>query len=775
MPDLKKITPKIQFHAHGADGHHFDHKHVHYGIDANGVVTLTFDREGSSANIFDEHTFAELEDILDHIEGHSELSGVVLRSAKDRVFIAGADLKHMSACVHGPATDRDALRELIARGQAAFDRLANLPVPKVAIIHGACLGGGLEIALACDWRVATFDRVTKIGLPETQLGILPAWGGSTRLPKLIGLDRALEIAVPAKSVVGKKALSLGMVDEVAHREQLMNAAMHWLKRGRRMTTTKAVNLPAVRDVVATLAQKRTLKKTCGNYPAQERVIDVMKSSLAVSHEQSLRNELDAVLDLAATNACRNLLNIYFLQERAKKATVGKGAGDRATGERLPQGARASRPFERDAPLPETSETSRKSGFKDSAGSAVTRDPVSIDKVAVIGAGVMGAGIAQWCAARGSQVILKDLSPDAMAAGMTTVRKRFDEAVKRHVFTRGEAANLVENVTPSVGEVSLKSRQIVVEAAVETLAVKQAIFKELAETAAESTILATNTSALSIHEIAKVTPHPERVIGMHFFNPVHRMPLVEVVHTELTDPDVIADAVAFVRSLGKTPVVAKDSPGFIVNRILMPYLIEAGYLFSRHIDAHRIDRVMVEFGMPMGPLRLLDEVGLDVALHVARTLSEAMPGRFTTPEVIERLVASGDLGRKSGRGFYSYDTNSRRNGSLDVNPGALSVCGNDLEPDLESDDELRLRLSLLMSNEALLCLEEDVAASAGDIDLAMVMGTGYAPFLGGPLRHCETRGLNRTADQLHGFWKSTGREIFKPADYLRAHDSIFTRD
>ena len=233
--------------------------------------------------------------------------------------------------------------------------------------------------------------------------------------------------------------------------------------------------------------------------------------------------------------------------------------------------------------------------------------------------------------------------------------------------------------------------------------------------------------------------------------------------------------AFVRSLGKTPVVAKDSPGFIVNRILMPYLIEAGHLFSRHVDAHRIDKVMLDFGMPMGPLRLLDEVGLDVALHVARTLSEAMPGRFTTPEVIERLVALGELGRKTGRGFYSYDTNSGRNhGLLEVNPGALSVCSDEPETGLDADSELRWRLSLLMSNEALLCLEEGVAASAGDIDLAMVMGTGYAPFLGGPLRHCETRGLSRTADQLHGFWESTGREIFKPAGYLRLHDSIFNR-
>lgn len=730
MPDLKEITSRVQFHPHGADGHHFDHKHVHYEIDSHGVVTLTYDRHGSSANIFDEHTFAELEDILDHIEGHAELSGLVVRSAKDKVFIAGADLKHMAKCVHGPATDRDALKELIARGQAVFDRLANLAVPKVAVIHGACLGGGLEMALACDWRVATFDRATKIGLPETQLGILPAWGGSTRLPKLIGLDQALEIAVPGKSVVGKKALALGMVDEVVHREQLDSAARHWLKRGRRMTTTKAVNLPAVRDVVAAIARKKTREKTRGNYPAQERVIEVMKASLSVSHEQSLRNELDAVLDLASTNACRNLLNLYFLQERAKKAPV---------------------EFE------------------------VTREPVSIDKIAVIGAGVMGAGIAQWCAARGSRVILKDLSPDAVAAGMNTVRKRFDEAVKHHVFTRGEADNLVENVTPVVGGVSMKSRQLVIEAAVETMLVKKAIFKELAASTEDSTILATNTSALSISEIAKTIPHPERVIGMHFFNPVHRMPLVEVVHTEMTDPDVVADAVAFVRSLGKIPVVAKDSPGFVVNRILMPYLIEAGHLFSRHIDAHRIDRVMIEFGMPMGPLRLLDEVGLDVALHVARTLSEAMPGRFTTPEVIERLVELGDLGRKTGRGFYRYDKNSRRDGLLDVNPGVLSVCGNEPETGLDYDNELRWRLSLLMSNEALLCFEEGVAASPGDIDLAMVMGTGYAPFTGGPLRHCETRGLERTADQLDGFWKSTGRDIFKPAEFLRLHDSIFNRE
>ena len=645
--------------------------HLHFQSHGTYAV-LTFDREGSSANLFDRPALVELSEKLDALSAHPELTGLLIRSAKPSIFIAGADLKILSAA------QGEELRDLIELGQATFQKLARLPYTTVAAIHGACVGGGLELALACDWRIASDASVTKIGLPETSLGILPAWGGTTRLPRLIGLPAALPLILGGKILSAGAAKAKGLVDAVVPHENLESHAMTYLKRGKRQTGGKPLfNNALVAPLIAAKARRSLHEKTRGLYPGPEAALDVAAKSCHGPIQAGLQREKEAILKLATRPETHQLLRLFFLQERAKKHRL------------------------------------------------VEAEPRKIGRCAVIGAGVMGAGIAYWLSARGHEVVLRDLDDDAIARGMKAITKNYDDASKRRVFTATEAARGLDRILPSAKPVSLEHCDLVIEAAVERLDIKQKVFADLSARTRPDCILATNTSALPIHELAGVISHPERLVGLHFFNPVHRMQLVEVVRTDLTSDETLATAIAFVRSIGKLPVVVRDSPGFLVNRILMPYLVEAAKLFERGGDPKVIDDAMLAFGMPMGPLRLLDEVGLDVAAHVARTLAEAFPERMSVPDLLTKLLEGGHAGRKSGSGFYLYEGHH-----TSPNPAALSLrSGNEAAP-----ADVAHRLAQSMSHEARLCLEEQLAETADDIDLAMVLGTGYAPFRGGPLQY-----------------------------------------
>ncbi|WP_052574097.1 3-hydroxyacyl-CoA dehydrogenase NAD-binding domain-containing protein [Haloferula sp. BvORR071] len=645
--------------------------HLHFQIqDRHGV--LTFDREGSSANIFDRDALVELSAKLDALSAHPELQGLLIRSAKPTIFIAGADLKALSS-----AQGSD-LRDLIELGQATFQKLAKLPFPTVAAIHGACVGGGLELALACDWRVASDASATKIGLPETNLGILPAWGGTTRLPRLIGLPTALPLILGGKIMVAKAAKSKGIVDAVVPQENLEAYALTFFKRGkRRLPHRPLLHNGIVAPLIGKKARKALLEKTRGLYPGPEAALEVAIQSCHGPLEEGFKRERDAILQLAPRPETHQLMRLFLLQERAKKHRI------------------------------------------------VQAEPHKVGRCAVIGAGVMGAGIAYWLSARGHEVVLRDINDEAIAKGIRAIAKNYDEARNRRVFTPTETQRGLDRILPSAVPVPLDRCDLVIEAAVERLDIKKKVFADLAARTRPDTILATNTSALPVHELAEVVGNPERLVGLHFFNPVHRMQLVEVVRTPQTSDATLATAVAFVRSIGKLPVVVQDAPGFLVNRILMPYLVEAAKLFERGGDPKAIDDAMLDFGMPMGPLRLLDEVGLDVAAHVARTLAEAFPERMSVPALLDKLIAGGHLGRKSGSGFYSYEGHRTT-----PNPAALNLrTGNQAAP---ADTAALLARS--MSDEARLCLNEHVADTADDIDLAMVLGTGYAPFRGGPLQY-----------------------------------------
>jgi len=664
---------------------------LHLELTDDQVAVITFDHPDKSANLFDRQTLDELNVALDAMDSLS-VTGVVFRSAKPSIFIAGADLAELEG-----ASDEE-LERLIRKGQETFQRIADLGAPTVAAIHGACLGGGLEMALACDRRVASDDKATKIGLPETQLGILPAWGGSTRLPRLIGLPGALDQILGGKTSGGSYARKLGLVDRVVPKERLEDAALSEIEKPfPRRSSHFWTNNPASAEIIRLVSRRKLLRKTRGHYPAQEAALDVVARGASGSVAKSLRRERQSVLRLARTPAAKNLMRLFHLQEAAKKPS--------------------DRDFRLLATRPSESEGGDSSGAR---GAPVKR-------TAVIGAGVMGAGIAQWFASRGWPVILQDIDRERVAAGMKSVRKLFDEAVRKHILTKREARRRLDGISPTAEKAPLRHCDLVVEAAVEDLSVKKKIFADLSERTSPDTVLATNTSALPIASLgdAPGVTHPERIVGLHFFNPVSRMKLVEVVVTDRTSPETLDRALAFVRGIGKLPVVVKDSPGFLVNRILMPYLIEAGRMVDAGYSPQEIDEAMLDFGMPMGPLRLLDEVGLDVAGHVAATMREAFGDRFELPSVLNRLVREERFGRKSGGGFYDYEDGKP------VSKGETPA-----ESGMMSRDEITERLVSLMVDEARRCLDEGVAASADDVDLAMVMGTGFAPFRGGPLAHAE---------------------------------------
>jgi len=665
------------------------------------VVTLILDQENSVANVFNEDMFYELNNHLDYIENNSnDLRGVVFKSAKPSIFIAGADLKSFA---DDPTPER--ISYLIKLGQDTFNRIEDLCIPTVAAINGACLGGGYELALACDHRVATLDSSTKIGLPETMLGILPAWGGSTRLPRMIGIAGAMNIILAGKVVVPKLAYKYKMVDRVCHKENLDSVAQSYVHNGKKKYKKHILNLFPLKYIAKSKATKNVLKTTGGVYPAPLKAIDVMIQGLGVSRCESLKLEEKAFSELLNSDVASNLVNIFFLQERSKKTKSDKD-------------------------------------FK-------------VNKTAVIGAGVMGAGIAQWISSRGIKVLLKDIKSEFVANGIKTISNLYSAAVSKRVMTKSEASSKLDNVTPITESLPMKTVDLVVEAAVEQLDIKQNLFAELETLVRDDTILATNTSALSIVDVAEKMEHKERVVGIHYFNPVHKMKLVEVVKGECTSEETVLKATQFVKKTGKLPVIVKDSPGFLVNRILMPYLIEAVHLANGGNDIEHTDKLLRKFGMPMGPFRLIDEVGGDVCQHVADDLLNRLNTKFPNSNLLRRMIEEGNLGKKSGQGFYKY-TKGKSNGACDVprNSTFRLQCEN---------EEIVDRLILIMINEAVRCLEEEVVSSPKDVDFGMIMGTGWAPFRGGPIRYLDSVGSKKIAERLQELAKKDA--YFAPCDML----------
>jgi 3-hydroxyacyl-CoA dehydrogenase/enoyl-CoA hydratase/3-hydroxybutyryl-CoA epimerase len=668
-------------------------------VGTDRICLLTFDRPESGANIFDAVTLKELAEHLDEIEHDSEIAGLIITSAKKSIFIAGADLKTILR-----QAQSDDLRGFIAEGQRIFNRIAALKIPTCAAIHGACAGGGYEITLACDYRVASNDLATRIGLSETTLGLIPAWGGCTRLPRLISLERASEVISKGKLYPAREALQLGLVDEVVSRDQLLERAREKIRAGKRKLEGGAPATPHGSGSPELSPPRQT-----GNL-APARAIEIMRTGLTSSIEQSLALELDTIAELGKSESTRNLIRNFFLAEKYKRGS-------------------SKAPVEK------------------------------VVHAAVIGAGVMGSAIAQWLSSRGVTVILRDVSREQIERGLANIEKICAEAVKRGLLQEHEAKQARARIVASTAPMELRDVQVVIEAASEKIEIKKEIFRDLSMKAGPKTIVATNTSALPVGELAACTISADRVIGLHFFNPVGRMKLVEVVIAAETSNRTKEYALAFVRQIGKLPVVVRDSPGFLVNRVLFPYLLDAAALFEGGRDAQLIDNALTDWGMPMGPLRLIDEIGVDIAVDIAVTLERAYGARDHSPDILAKMRSNNMLGRKTGTGFYKYEAKEQ------LPNESIQQWRKEAGRSADTENVAR-RLIFLMVNEAARCLEEKVVESPEDADYGMILGTGFAPHRGGPLRFADYLGAKRVVEEMEQLARTD--EKFAPCEILKGH-------
>lgn len=693
-----------------------------YVVDEAGLAHVLFDSPEKRVNVWTEASLADLERVLEELTSRAELTGVVFRSGKPDTFIAGADIDMLAG-----VDTREAAAELARRGQAVFQRVADVSVPTVAAIHGACVGGGLEFALACSFRVASDDRATRLGFPEVQLGIVPAWGGTQRAPRLVGLQNALDLILTSRFVDARKAKRMGLVDRVVPASRLEEAASDVASaavRGRRVPAGSGSGRLAGlvlerntvgRRVVFAQSRKRVRERTGGHYPAPMAAIDAIEAGQERGLVAGLEAEAQAVAELATSPVAANLMRLYLSRE---------------TAQRVPEGAPGS----------------------------------DVQRIAVLGAGVMGGGIAEVAAYQGIDVRLKDVAPDRVAAGLAHASRIARGLEKRGKFTALEVRHLMNRISGTTSYSGFRRVDLVIEAIVEDLEIKRTVLAEVEREVHDDSVLATNTSSLRVDDLAASLERPERFGGLHFFNPVERMPLVEIVRGSSTSSETVAALHRFAVKLGKTPVVVRDGAGFWVNRLLMPYLNEATHLFAEGVPIEKLDAALQRFGLPMGPLALIDEVGIDIAVKVGAVLSAAYPDRMTDSPVLGRFERSGRYGKKSGLGFYRYEGSKRKG----PDPEARSVFG--VEPDtseatIYDDAYLVSRCLYPMVNEAARALTERVVATPADGDLALVMGVGWPPFRGGLLRWGDDVGLARIVDRLDE-WASAIDPRFTPTPELR---------
>lgn len=702
-------------------------KALTFSVNEQGVAKVMFDLPGEKVNKFNLDVIAEWEKLVQELKKDVVIQALVVESSKKNIFIAGADLSLLSQ-IRDP---EDALQKA-KRGQALFQSWSELPFPTVAVIDGACLGGGLELALACTYRLVTDNDKTQLGLPEVTLGILPGWGGTQRLPRLIGLSRALPLILSGKSLSGSQALKSGIADAMVAKEFLEEGKKRFLQdilseggKKRILEKRKPVwwthwlldKNPFGHALVFHLAKKDVLKQTKGHYPAPLKALEVVQKSHCGGLEDGLKIEADGFSNLLPTPVCRNLMQLFFIQEDLKKET---GVSEKMT-------------------------------------------PKILRSTGVLGAGVMGGGISWLFSNKDFKVRLKDVTWDAIAKGYQAASVSYQELTKRRKLTSFQANVKMHKISATTDFSGFSKLDLIVEAVVENLEIKKKIFSELETKIGETTIVASNTSSLSIGDMAKAFQNPGRFIGMHFFNPVPRMPLVEVIPGEHTSFGTIATVVALAKSLGKTPVLVKDVPGFLINRILLPYMNEAVLLFEEGVDIQKIDHAIHEFGMPMGPITLADEVGLDVCHKVTQILSKAYP-RVASSALLKEMVETQKLlGKKLGKGFYTYSGKNKL-----VNSTVITLRNNlkksQNSEHTHSDPEIVDRLMLLLVNESARSLQEGVVNKAATLDLSMLMGTGFPPFRGGPLRYADARSLSGVVDALQNLEKKVG-ERFAPCELL----------
>ncbi len=702
-------------------------KAFHLEVGADHLATLTFDLADKKANIFTREALAELEALLADLAGRDDIGCLVLVSTKPGMFIAGADVAEIAA-VDDPERAESGSRY----GHRLFAAWERLPYPTVAAVSGTCLGGGTELALASGSIVVSDRADLRIGLPEVKLGILPAWGGCVRLPRRIGVVAALDVILAGKAISGRRAREIGLADAIFPAAGFLHHVRAFARAriGRRRQSARPPRgfrrlllegHPAGRWFVFDQARKKAQAATLGRYPAALAALEVVRIGVEKGPAAGFDAEARAARELAISPTAKNLIHLFGLIENSKKDATKGAAGDLP-----PEAARAE-----------------------------------VRRPAVIGAGVMGGGIAHLVADKtGLPVRLRDIRTGALGIALRHAAELFEKQIRRRRMKPAEMRHKMGLLQPTLDDAGLAGSDFVLEAAVENLAVKQKIFADLSRRLSPTAILATNTSSLSIDDIGQLAAHRERVVGMHFFNPVDRMPLVEVIAGGYSGQDAVRGATAFARRLGKTPVVVRDGPGFLVNRLLAFYSAEALWLLDEGHRVEVIDRGLVDWGMPMGPLRLADEVGLDVSAKVGGILHDAFPDRLLFPPWIERIGEDPQrLGTKTGKGIYRY-ANGREQG---VDPAIYAVL--DLTPASDPAPPEAERLILPMVNEAARCLAEEIVEGPGPLDLALIFGIGFPPFRGGLCRWADGEGLDVLIGRLEGLAARCGPR-HAPSDALR---------
>jgi 3-hydroxyacyl-CoA dehydrogenase / enoyl-CoA hydratase / 3-hydroxybutyryl-CoA epimerase len=689
---------------------------------ADSIAEIVFDLPGESVNMFSRPVREEFVALFDQLERDPGVRAAVLLSGKADAFIAGADIREFldwksAAQAEQASTD----------GHALLDRLEELRIPVVAAIHGACVGGGLEAALACAWRIATDHPRTVLAVPEVQLGLIPGAGGTQRLPPTVGLQAALDMILTGKNVRARKALQLGLVHEMVHpailraiaRQRAAELADGTRERNApaRSHTARSLLLddnPVGRSLVFRQARERTLERTRGHYPAPLAAIDAIAAGFH-DPERGFREEARLFGELAMSPVTRELTGLFFASNALRKDPGVEGAA-------LVQ---------------------------------------PVEKLGIIGAGFMGAGIAALAVGHGTLVRLKDADHDRLGKGLAAIRDTLRDQLSKKRITRQQLDDQLLLAGPTVDYSGFGNVDLVIEAVFEDLLVKQTVLRELDAVLPSHAIFASNTSTIPIARIAEASARPERVLGMHFFSPVHKMPLLEVIVTPETSAEVTASAVAYGKALDKTVIVVRDAPGFYVNRILAPYINEAGRLLDSGAAIDAIDEGLLAFGFPVGPITLLDEVGLDIAGKSGAIFLSAFGNRLAPSAALRAVVEAGRLGRKGRKGFYLYDEAGKK-GGVDDSVYALLPGGS--HRTAIPVEEIQRRCVLPMINEAVRCLEEGIVRSARDGDVGAVFGIGFPPFRGGPFRYVDSLGAATVVQQLEELdGRFNGR--FVPADLL----------
>ena len=686
--------------------------HLKMRLDHVGIITI--DVPDEKMNTLKAEFAGQITAIIAEARRDPQLAGLVLISGKPDNFIAGADISMIDRCKS--AQEAEALAK---QGQEVMAMLDALPFPVVAAIHGACLGGGLELALACDARICSLDDKTRLGLPEVQLGLLPGSGGTQRLPRLIGVQQALPLILTGKTLRAKQARKLGVVDDAVPQAILLETAIARVKKGKVSGRTlplrdRLLHGPVGRQALFALATRQTAAKTQGNYPAANRIIEVVRIGLEQGSRAGHDAEARAFGELAMTSESAALRGIFFATTAMKKERGGEA------------------------------------------------EPATVKSVAILGGGLMGGGIASVTAINaGLPVRIKDISLEGVNHALKTSWELLSKKVKRRQLTPAQRQQQMARITGGIDYQGFSQRDVVIEAVFEDLALKQQMVSEVEAHCQPHTLFASNTSSLPIEEIAAKAQRPENVIGLHYFSPVEKMPLVEVIPHLNTSTATLVTIVALARSQGKTPIVVADKPGFYVNRILTPYINEAMRCLLEGEPIEHIDRALVKFGFPVGPIQLLDEVGIDVGSKISPILHQAYGERFAAPAAFDAVLKDGRKGRKNSKGFYRYDQPRWQRKKPDASLYTLLKVTPQAR---QSETQIAERCVMMMLNEAARCLDEQVIRCARDGDIGAVFGIGFPPFLGGPFHYMDKLGAAEVVNRLTRLTQQHG-ERFTPCESL----------